>query len=71
MFVSIKTDITDVKGCCMWYNEKHYLAEIEDHLTLTITQIANDDVYGENRLKKDTGNKDHVTQLVPIVTKLA
>lgn len=66
----------------MWYNEKHYLAEIEDHLTITITQIASDlkvplnefdgkVVYGEKRANKGTGYKDHVLQLVPIVKQLA
>uniref|UniRef100_A0A336MTA5 ATP-dependent RNA helicase n=1 Tax=Culicoides sonorensis TaxID=179676 RepID=A0A336MTA5_CULSO len=76
------TNLTDVKGCCMWYNEKHYLAEIEDHLTITITQIANDlkvpvndfdgkVVYGEKRKNTGTGYKDHVLQLVPIVKQLA
>lgn len=76
------TNLTDVKGCCIWYNEKHYLAEIEDHLTITITQISNDMkvpvndfdgkvVYGEKRTNKGTGYKDHVQQLVPIVKQLA
>lgn len=33
------TRLTDDKGCCMWYNEKNYLAEIEDHLNVTIQQV--------------------------------
>lgn len=76
------TNLTDVKGCCMWYNEKHYLAEIEDHLNITITQINTDlkvplndfdgkVVYGEKRLNTGTGYKDHVQQMVPIVKDLA
>jgi len=76
------TELTDVKGCCMWYNEKMYLGEIEDHLNITITQIENDlkvpvndfdgkVVYGEKRKNTGSGYKDHVQQLVPIVKELA
>lgn len=33
------TRLVEEKGCCMWYNEKQYLADIEDHLNITIQQI--------------------------------
>uniref|UniRef100_A0A182WCL7 ATP-dependent RNA helicase n=1 Tax=Anopheles minimus TaxID=112268 RepID=A0A182WCL7_9DIPT len=76
------TALTDVKGCCMWYDEKMYLAEIEDHLTVTIPQIDKDMkvplnefdgkvVYGEKRMNTGTGYKDHVEQLGPVVRELA
>ncbi|XP_065077898.1 ATP-dependent RNA helicase Ddx1 [Ochlerotatus camptorhynchus] len=76
------TNLTDVKGCCMWYDEKMYLAEIEDHLNVTIQQIdknlkvpLNDFdgkvTYGEKRKNTGTGYKDHVEQLTPVVKELA
>ena len=48
------------KGCCMWYDEQQYLADIEEHLGVTIQQIGKDMniavdefdgkvVYGEKR----------------------
>ncbi|XP_052873297.1 ATP-dependent RNA helicase Ddx1 [Anopheles cruzii] len=76
------TELTDVNGCCMWYDEKMYLGEIEDHLNVTIPQITKDMkvplnefdgkvVYGEKRLNTGTGYKDHVEQLGPVVQELA
>lgn len=75
------TNLTDVKGCCIWYNERNLLGEIEDHLNITIQQVEkslsvplNDFdgkvVYGQKNLKTGTGYKDHVQQLVPVVKKL-
>ncbi|KAL9902088.1 ATP-dependent RNA helicase Ddx1 [Glossina fuscipes fuscipes] len=75
------TNLTDARGCCIWYNEKNLLAEIEDHLNITIQQVdkamsvpVNDFdgkvVYGEKNLSTGTGYKDHVEQLVPVVRKL-
>ncbi|XP_023300503.2 ATP-dependent RNA helicase Ddx1 [Lucilia cuprina] len=75
------TNLTDIKGCCIWYNEKNLLAEIEDHLNITIQQVdkslavpLNDFdgkvVYGEKNLNTGTGYKDHVEQLQPVVRKL-
>lgn len=57
------------------------MAEIEDHLNITIQQVdksmavpVNDFdgkvVYGEKNLNTGTGYKDHVEQLVPVVRKL-
>ena len=36
------TRLTDQKGCCIWYNEPQYLADIEEHLGVTISQIDTD-----------------------------
>ncbi|XP_075984261.1 ATP-dependent RNA helicase Ddx1 [Anticarsia gemmatalis] len=69
------------KGCCMWYNEPQYLAEIEDHLNITIQQIEPDMkvpcnefdgkvVYGEKRKQAGTGYQDHVSQMAPVVKSL-
>lgn len=69
------------KGCCTWLNEKAMLADIEDHLNITITQIDKEMkvpvnefdgkvVYGEKRKTKGTDYKDHVQQLQPVVQKL-
>ncbi|GAB0093946.1 ATP-dependent RNA helicase Ddx1 [Sergentomyia squamirostris] len=76
------TNLTDQKGCCIWYNEMNYLAEIEDHLNITIPQVDKDMkvpvndfdgkvVYGEKVLNTGSGYKDHVAQLVPVVQQLA
>lgn len=75
------TRLTDQKGCCIWYNEKNYLAEIEDHLNVTIQQVDKTlkvpmnefdgkVVYGQKLQNAGTGYKDHVNQLVPAVRKL-
>ena len=34
------TRLTDQKGCCIWYNEPQYLADIEEHLGVTIQQVC-------------------------------
>jgi ATP-dependent RNA helicase DDX1 len=76
------TNLTQQKGCCIWYNEKQYLGEIEDHLIITIQQVDKEMkvpmnefdgkvVYGEKVKNKGSGYQDHVNQLVPIVKSLA
>lgn len=76
------TNLTDVKGCCMWYNEKNYLADIEDHLNITIQQVDKNMkvplnefdgkvVYGEKLQNSGTGYKDHVAQMTSVVSRLA
>jgi ATP-dependent RNA helicase DDX1 len=76
------TNLTDVKGCCIWYNEKMYLGEIEDHLNVTIQQVETDMkvpmndfdgkvTYGQKRKNIGSGYQDHVNQLVPIVKELS
>lgn len=58
------------------------LADIEEHLNITIQQVDKDlnvpvnefdgkVVYGEKLQKKGTGYEDHVKQLAPIVQNLA
>ncbi|XP_022832178.1 ATP-dependent RNA helicase Ddx1 [Spodoptera litura] len=77
------TNLTDdhPRGCCMWYNEPQYLADIEDHLTITIQQIATDMkvpanefdgkvVYGQKKRQTGTGYQDHVSQMAPVVKSL-
>jgi ATP-dependent RNA helicase DDX1 len=76
------TNLVEQKGCCMWYDEKMYLAEIEDHLNVTIPTIEKDMkvpvndfdgkvTYGEKRSQKGTSYQDHVAQLMPVVKDLA
>ncbi|KAL0277879.1 UNVERIFIED_CONTAM: hypothetical protein PYX00_005003 [Menopon gallinae] len=76
------TNLTDVKGCCIWYNEPRYLAEIEDHLNVTIQQVEPDIkvplnefdgkvVYGQKRVQTGTDYKNHVEQMAPAVKDLA
>lgn len=75
------TRLTDESGCCIWYNEKNYHAEIEDHLNITIQTVDKDMkveanefdgkvVYGEKLKNTGTGYVDHVNQLAPVVSKL-
>lgn len=75
------TNLTDVKGCCIWYNEPQFLSEIEEHLNITIQQIQPDMkvpvdefdgkvVYGEKRKNIGSGYKDHTAQMAPIVKDL-
>ncbi|XP_060536122.1 ATP-dependent RNA helicase Ddx1 [Cylas formicarius] len=76
------TNLTDVKGCCMWYNEPQYLADIEEHLNVTIQQIEpdmqvpHDDfdgkvVYGQKRQHAGSNYTNHTAQMAPIVKDLS
>lgn len=58
------------------------MAEIEEHLGVTIQHVESDMkvplnefdgkvVYGQKRLNKGSGYQDHVKQLVPVVDELA
>ena len=60
------TRLTNDGGCCIWYDEQQYLADIEEHLGVTIQQVSKDMsiqvdefdgnvVYGEKR--KEMGKK--------------
>jgi len=75
------TQLTSNKGCCVWYDEPQYLADIEEHLGVTVQETATDMkvaanefdgkvVYGEK--KKDlTGNYEgHRSQLAPTLDTL-
>ncbi|XP_039489643.1 ATP-dependent RNA helicase Ddx1 [Drosophila santomea] len=75
------TNLTEVRGCCIWYNEPNLLAEVEDHLNITIQQVdkamevpVNDFdgkvVYGQKNFNTGSSYEDHVEQLVPTVRKL-
>ncbi|XP_012232015.1 ATP-dependent RNA helicase Ddx1 [Linepithema humile] len=76
------TNLTNQGGCCTWYNEPTYLAEIEDHLNVTIQQVESDIkvplndfdgkvTYGEKRMAMGSGYENHVQQMAPIVSELA
>ena len=76
------TRLTDQKGCCMWYNEPQYLADIEEHLGVTIAQVDTDIkvaadefdgkvVYGEKKKTEGSGYLGHAGQLASTVATLA
>ncbi|XP_063218219.1 ATP-dependent RNA helicase Ddx1 [Bacillus rossius redtenbacheri] len=76
------TNLTDRKGCCIWYNEPNYLAEIEDHLNVTIQQVDADlkvpmdefdgkVVYGQKKKQLGSQYENHVTQMAPVVKELS
>ncbi|XP_020295274.1 ATP-dependent RNA helicase Ddx1 [Pseudomyrmex gracilis] len=76
------TNLTNQGGCCTWYNEPLYLAEIEDHLNVTIQQVGPDIkvplnefdgkvTYGEKRAAMGSNYENHVQQMAPIVAELA
>ncbi|XP_023349415.1 ATP-dependent RNA helicase Ddx1 [Eurytemora carolleeae] len=76
------TKLTDVKGCCIWYNEPQYLADIEEHLGVTIPQVDTDIkieadefdgkvVYGQKKKSAGSGYEGHSTQLASTVALLS
>ncbi|CAD5125089.1 DgyrCDS13330 [Dimorphilus gyrociliatus] len=76
------TLLTDHGGCCIWYNEPQYLADIEEHLGVTIDNVGTDlDVpvnefdgkvsYGQKRKVGGGTYKGHVDILAPAVQELA
>ncbi|XP_043474736.1 ATP-dependent RNA helicase Ddx1 [Leptopilina heterotoma] len=76
------TSLTDQGGCCIWYQEPRYLADIEDHLNITIQQVESDMkvpmndfdgkvTYGQKRLNLGSDYKNHVQQMAPTVAELA
>ncbi|XP_074102391.1 ATP-dependent RNA helicase Ddx1 [Cotesia typhae] len=76
------TNLTLQGGCCTWYNEPQYLAEIEEHLNITIEQIGPDlkvplnefdgkVTYGEKCINRGFNYQNHVQQMAPIVAELA
>lgn len=75
------TSLTDNGGCCIWYNEPQYLADIEEHLNITIQQIERDMqvpsdkfdgkvVYGQKRQNQGTDYATHTAQMEPVVKQL-
>jgi len=76
------TNLTDRKGCCIWYNEPQYLSDIEEHLGVTIQQVDTDIkiepdeydgkvVYGQKQKAAGSGYKGHHNQLTSTVSLLA
>lgn len=76
------TRLTDQKGCCIWYNEPQYLADIEEHLGVTIQQADTDMkvaanefdgkvVYGQKKKAEGSGYTGHRSQLASTVALLA
>ncbi|XP_034238191.1 ATP-dependent RNA helicase Ddx1 [Thrips palmi] len=74
--------LTNEGGCCIWYNEHQYLADIEDHLNVTIQQVGADVkvpvdqfdgkvVYGQKKLNTGSSYENHVSQMAPAVQDLA
>ncbi|XP_050425245.1 ATP-dependent RNA helicase Ddx1 [Adelges cooleyi] len=75
------TDLTNIKGCCIWYNEPQYLAEIEDHLNITIQQIGLEIdipmnefdgkvIYGQKKANDGPTYKNHYDQLLSSIDHL-
>ncbi|UYV62061.1 DDX1 [Cordylochernes scorpioides] len=76
------TNLTDRGGCCIWYNEPQYLADIEDHLNCTIQQVGPDlvipadefdgkVVYGEKRKGMGSNYQTHTAQISQTLKELA
>lgn len=75
------TELISSKGCCVWYTEPQYLAEIEDHLNITIQQIGPEIdipmnefdgkvVYGQKKANNGPSYKNHYDQLVSTINQL-
>jgi ATP-dependent RNA helicase DDX1 len=69
-------------GCTIWYTERQFVADVEEHLGETITAVEKDMkvpinefdgkvVYGEKRGNKGSFYKTHTDQLAPSVMELA
>ena len=76
------TNLTDQGGCCIWDNEPQYIADIEEHLGVTIAQVEPDMkvaadefdgkvVYGEKKAAGGSGYAGHAGQLADTVATLA
>ncbi|XP_017877954.1 ATP-dependent RNA helicase Ddx1 [Ceratina calcarata] len=76
------TNLTDKGGCCIWYNEPNYLADIEDHLNITIQQVDPDMkvpmndfdgkvVYGEKKAAMGSNYQNHSEEMMPFVNVLS
>ncbi|XP_039604866.1 ATP-dependent RNA helicase DDX1 [Polypterus senegalus] len=76
------TRLKDEGGCTIWYNENQLLAEIEDHLNCTVSQVETDIkvpldefdgkvTYGQRRATGGGLYKGHVDVLAPTVQELA
>jgi ATP-dependent RNA helicase DDX1 len=76
------TRLTDEGGCTIWYDEPRFLAEIEDHLNVTIQQVEPDIkvpmdefdgkvTYGQKRQQTGSDYENHVAQMAPAVNDLS
>lgn len=76
------TNLTTKGGCCIWYDEPKLLGEVEEHLGVTIDQVASDFnipidefdgkvTYGQKKRDTGSGYKGHVEFLAPTVAELA
>lgn len=76
------TNLVESRGCCMWYNEPMYLAEIEDHLNITIQQVERDMkvpsnefdgkvVYGQKKRQDGVQYENHASQMLSVVNSLS
>nr|CAD7448799.1 unnamed protein product [Timema bartmani] len=76
------TKLIDQGGCCIWYNEPNYLAEIEDHLNVTIQQVEPNlkvpmdhfdgkVIYGQKKQNAGSNYENHVAQMAPTVKELS
>lgn len=74
--------MTDQGGCCIYYNEPQLLADIEEHLGVTIQQIGTDIkvkadefdgkvVYGQKRKEIGPLYEGHASQLAPTLAELS
>ncbi|CAB4064020.1 DDX1 [Lepeophtheirus salmonis] len=75
------TNLTSNGGCCIWYNEIQCLADIEEHLGITIQQVSTEIrikadefdgkvVYGAKRKELGTGYIGHASELAPTLAEL-
>ena len=75
------TKLVEQRGCCKWYDELKMLADIEEHLGVTISQVDKEMkvevnefdgkvVYGEKLKQKGTGYAGHASVLAPVLKEL-
>ncbi|KAL5021782.1 hypothetical protein ScPMuIL_000937, partial [Solemya velum] len=76
------TNLTDVGGCCIWYNEPKLLMDVEEHLDITIDRVEptmkvplnefdGKVTYGTRRVNTQNLYQGHVAFLAPTVKELA
>uniref|UniRef100_A0A646QIB3 ATP-dependent RNA helicase n=1 Tax=Hemiscolopendra marginata TaxID=943146 RepID=A0A646QIB3_9MYRI len=76
------TNLVENGGCCIWYNEMQYLADIEDHLNITIQQVDKEMkvpkdefdgkvTYGQKKISSGISYQTHVAQMAPTVKELS
>lgn len=76
------TRLVEEGGCGLWYNEPQYLADVQEHLGVTIPEVAvsfqvptseydGKVVYGEKRTAECGKFKGHVAELATSVVELA